>query len=141
MFTRAILTVALMLPLAAHAEDMFKWRDARGRIHYSNDTEKVPAGSEIVTKQLGHIGGEPVGEAFTAPAAPAGQPGPRIVTPRWQPETSCIRSLGLMAMPNQVVDFDRRYFFDLDQVCGKVHDIEGWLRDASESLELRKIGL
>jgi len=50
MFTRAILTVALLLPLAAHAEDMFKWRDARGRIHYSNDTEKVPAGSEIVTK-------------------------------------------------------------------------------------------
>ena len=49
MFTRAILTVALMLPLAAHAEDMFKWRDARGRTHYGNDSEKVPAGAEVAT--------------------------------------------------------------------------------------------
>jgi len=141
MFTRAILTVALLLPLAAHAEDMFKWRDARGRIHYSNDTEKVPAGSEIVTKQLGHIGGEPVGELYTAPAAPAGQPAPRIATPRWQPETSCVRNMGLWAFPNLPVDLDRRSWFDVDYMCGRQHDIEAWLRSASISLEMRKIGL
>ena len=141
MFTRAILTVALLLPLAAHAEDMFKWRDARGRIHYSNDTEKVPAGSEIVTKQLGHIGGEPVGEAYTAPAAPAGQPAPRLLAPRWQQSSSCVRNLGLWAFPNLPVDLDRRWWYDVDAVCGHQHDIEGWLRDVSITLEMRKIGL
>jgi len=142
MFTRAILTVALLLPLAAHAEDMFKWRDARGRIHYSNDTEKVPAGSEIVTKQLGHIGGEPVGEAYTEPVAPAGQPAARIVTPRWGTQGGgCLRQLGYWAFPHSSVDLDRPYWYSVDSICGQQHDFEGWLRGAAFQLEMRKVGL
>jgi len=141
MITRAILTMALMLPLAAHAEDMFKWRDARGRTHYGNDSEKVPAGAEVVTKQLGHLGGEPVGEAYTAPAAPAGQAGARIVTPRWEVQTGCLRRLGYFAFPHSSVDLDRPYWYMVDDICGQQHDIEGWLRRAAFNLEFRKVGL
>jgi len=141
MFTRAILTVALMLPLAAHAEDMFKWRDARGRIHYSNDTEKVPAGAETVTRQLGHIGGEPVGEIYTAPAAPAGQPEARIVAPRWEAHRTCLQRMGYWAFPHSSVDLDRPWWYDVDAFCGQQHDTEGWLRGAAFDLELRKVGL
>lgn len=177
MNTRAILMVALLLPVAAQAEDMFKWRDARGRIHYSNDTEKVPAGAQTVTKQLGAIGGEPIGEAVAAPAAAEptaaserscvkGEAGclrdmglwplPRraadFYRERWfamldgrpapgaPTATDCARDLKLGALPNRGVDFDRRGWFDVDYTCGRQHDIESWLRDATTTLELRKIG-
>ena len=180
MITRAILTLALVLPMAAQAEDMFKWRDARGRIHYSNDTEKVPAGAQVVTRKLGEIGGEPIGGAIEAPAAPeapaiAPQPTSCLKgeagclrdvglwpvpqraadfyrqrwlalldgapTPPYPSATSCARELRLAALPHQSVDFDRRSWFGVDYTCGHQRDIESWLRDASETLELRKIGL
>ena len=133
MIIRAILTAALLLPIAAHAEDMFRWRDARGRIHYSNDTERVPAGAKPVTKQLGEIGGTPIGEAV--------EPG-KFEAPRaaFVPSAGCVRDLGLYALPHRSVDLDRRYWFDVEQACGPQHDIEGGLRRASTDLELRKIG-
>jgi hypothetical protein len=135
MVTRAILTLALLLPIAAHAEDMFRWRDAKGRVHYSNDTEKVPAGSPVVTKQLGQIGGAPIGEpvAPTAPKA-SNEAG-------WTPPASCVGDLGLFALPHRSVDLDRRGWFEVDRACGRQHDIESWLRSATTTLELRKIGL
>ena len=141
MFTRAILTLVLVLPIAAHAEDMFRWRDARGRIHYSNDTEKVPEGAQVVTKKLGEIGGAPIGEAMAAPA-PGGEvaAAPRRM-PMWRGGGSCVRDLGLFALPHRSVDLDRRDWFAVDYVCGHQHDLEGWLRDATTTLELRKIGL
>jgi hypothetical protein len=141
MITRAILTLALFSPVAAHAQDMFKWRDARGRVHYSNDTDKVPAGAQVVSRKLGEIGGAAIGEPMAAPQEPAAPPATPRPVPRWQAETSCVRDLGLMALPHQSVDFDRRGWFDVDYTCGKQQDVEGWLRDASMTLELRKIGL
>ena len=135
MVTRAILTLALLLPIAAHAEDMFRWRDAKGRLHYSNDTEKVPAGSQVVSKQLGHIGGAPIGEAVQAAAPKEG------ATTGWAPAGSCVADLGLFALPDRAVDFNRRGFFEVDRACGRQHDIEAWLRSASTTLALREIGL
>jgi hypothetical protein len=140
MITRAILTLALVFPVAARAEDMFKWRDAQGRVHYSNDTEKVPAGAEVVTRKLGEIGGEPIGEVVAA-QAPAYAPeaeAPR--RPRWKVEAGCVSDLGLLALPHRAVDLDRRGWFDVDQLCGQQPDIESWLRSATTTLELRKIG-
>jgi hypothetical protein len=125
--------VALLLPLTAHAEDMFRWRDARGRVHYSNDTEKVPAGAQPVTKQLGVIGGEPIGEAIPASEG-------HYKPANFGPASNCVADLGLGALPNRAVDLDRRYWFDVEQFCGPQHDIEGWLRRATTDLELRKIG-
>ena len=140
MVTRAILTLALLLPIAAHAEDMFRWRDAKGRIHYSNDTEKVPAGAQVVTKQLGHIGGDPIGQ-LAEPTAPSDSKGGSAIQAGWNPVTSCIGDLGFFALPHRSVDLDRPYWYALDHVCGPQHDIEGWLRSAATTLELRKIGL
>ena len=133
MVTRTILTLALLMPMVAHADDMFRWRDARGRVHYSNDTEKVPAGAQPVTKQLGVIGGTPIGEAIPPSE---GKYKPASFAPR----TNCVAGLGLFAFPNLSVDLDRRGWFDVEQVCGPQHDIEGWLRRASIDLEMRKIG-
>jgi uncharacterized protein DUF4124 len=135
MVTRAILTLALLLPIAAQAEDMFRWRDAKGRVHYSNDTEKVPAGAQVVAKKLGEIGGAPIGEAVPAPTGEA------KTMEQWPPASSCVRDLGLLALPHRSVDLDRRHWFYVDYLCGRQHDLEGWLRDATTTLELRKIGL
>jgi hypothetical protein len=138
MITRGILVLALLLPVAAKAEDMFRWRDARGRIHYSNDTEKVPQGAAPVAKQLGHIGGDPIGEAIEPPADEGRAPA--APSARFAPPRSCVDDLGLLALPHLPVDLDRRYWYDVDSLCGPQHDIEGWLRRASTDLELRKIG-
>jgi len=140
MITRAILTLALLLPVAAQAEDMFRWRDARGRIHYSNDTEKIPAGAQVVTRKLGEIGGEPIGGVVEAPE-PAEAPAPEAPgAPRWRMEAGCVSDLGLLALPDRAVDLDRRGWFDVDRICGRQHDIEAWLRSVTTTLELRKIG-
>ncbi len=141
MFTRAILTLVLALPIAAHAEDMFRWRDARGRIHYSNDTEKVPQGAQVVSKKLGEIGGAPIGEAMPAPAPSGEMAAATRRMPTWRPGRRCVGDLGLFALPHRSVDLDRRDWFGVDYVCGPQHDLEGWLRDATTTLELRKIGL
>jgi hypothetical protein len=133
MVIRAILTLALLVPVAAHADDMFRWRDARGRVHYSNDSEKVPAGARPVTRQLGFIGGTPIGEAI-APSEGHYKPA------NFEPTTSCVGNQGLFALPNRAVDLDRRSWFDVEQLCGRQNDIEGWLRRATTDLELRKIG-
>ena len=135
MVTRAILALALLLPVAAHAEDMLKWRDARGRLHYSNDTEKAPSGAQPVTRQIGEIGGAPIGEAVAAPE------GARAARAEFPGGEGCVRALGLDALPHRAVDLDRRAWFQIDQGCGRQTDIESWLRDASTTLELRKIGL
>ena len=136
MVTRAILTMALLLPIAAQAQHMFRWRDARGRMHYSNDTEKVPAGSQAVTKQLGYIGGAPIGEAVEASAL-----SPKHEAEWPPPGMSCVEDLGLFALPDRAVDFNRRGWFAIDRTCGRQHDIEAWLRGASTTLALREIGL
>jgi hypothetical protein len=141
MFTRAILVLALSVPAAAIAEDMYRWRDARGRVHYSNDTEKVPEGAVAVTKQLGHIGGDPIGEAVQAPALQDEAGAEQSPPARWTASAGCVADLGLIALPHRAVDFDRRDWFDVDRTCGPQHDVEGWLRRASTRLELRKIGL
>jgi hypothetical protein len=133
MIIRSILTLALLAPVVAHADDMFRWRDARGRVHYSNDTEKVPAGAHAVTKQLGVIGGTPIGEAIP-PSEGHYKPA------NFAPRGSCVGDLGLQSLPHRAVDLDRRYWFDVEQMCGHQHDIEGWLRRATTELELRKIG-
>jgi hypothetical protein len=49
--------VLLLLPVCALAEDMYKWHDAQGRLHYTNDPTKAPADATIVTKQLGYSDG------------------------------------------------------------------------------------
>jgi hypothetical protein len=132
MIIRAILTVALLAPVVARADDMFRWRDARGRVHYSNDTEKVPSGAQPVTKQLGFIGGAPIGEAVP--------PSETKYKPASFESHDCVRDLGLYAFPDLSVDLDRRGWFDVEQLCGRQYDIEGWLRRASIDLEMRKIG-
>ena len=140
MITRAILVTALLLPIVAHAEDMFRWRDARGRLHYSNDTEKVPQGAQAVTKQLGRIGGEPIG-ASVAPEPSSGRPAGQPQETAWATTAPCPLFEGLWALPDRAVDFNHRDFFDVDAVCGPQHDIEGWLRRASTQLAMRTIGL
>jgi hypothetical protein len=47
----------------------------------------------------------------------------------------------LLAFPDRSVDLNRRDWFAVDYLCGKQHDLEGWLRDATTALELRKVGL
>ena len=49
--------VLLALPLGAQAEDMYRWRDSRGDLHYTNVANQAPPQATIVTKQLGYVDG------------------------------------------------------------------------------------
>jgi len=137
-----MLAVALLVvPAVARSEDVFKWRDARGRLHYSNDQARVPEGARPVTRRIGEIGGTPVGEVARPveserPAAP-----PALRVAPWTATSSCVDGLGLFALPGRSVDLDRRSWFDVDRACGRQWDVESWLRGATTVLELRKIGL
>ena len=49
------LLIALVLALApalVHAEDMYRWQDENGVVHYSNVAEVVPAGAAVVTTPI-----------------------------------------------------------------------------------------
>jgi hypothetical protein len=133
--------MALALPAVALADDeMFKWRDARGRVHYSNDSAKIPQGARPVAKQLGHIGGEPVGSVVAPMDASAAPAFPRTVA-RFERTGGCIRSYDPWALPHRGVDLDRRNWYGIDLACGPQRDVEGWLRDAALTLEFRRIGM
>jgi hypothetical protein len=53
-----VLAVALVaLPVLAHADQVWRWTDASGRLHYSNIPEHVPAYAEPVRGGLGRLSG------------------------------------------------------------------------------------
>ena len=55
---RALLILALALPVLAQAEDLWRWRDSSGRIHYSNVAEHVPQGAaQMPTGKIGYLEG------------------------------------------------------------------------------------
>lgn len=139
MLQRAVLIVALLAPSIVHPEELFRWRDARGRLHYSNDPQSIPEGATPVTRRIGEIGGEPVGAAVEPPP-PAVAPEPPVSSP-WAHRDDCLDDLGLLAFPHRPVDLDRRSWFDVDQACGRQWDVESWLRGATTVLERRKVGL
>lgn len=72
----AFLAAALVLPALAQAEQVWRWEDAAGRLHYSNVAARVPSYAEPVRTTIGRIGGTlPPGEARLAePAAPPVRP-------------------------------------------------------------------
>jgi hypothetical protein len=133
--------VALAMPALAAADDqMFKWRDARGRTHYSNDSAKVPQGASVVSKGIGHIGGAPIGAVVQPPDPSATRGFPQTIA-RFERSDACVRSYDPWALPHRSVDLDRRNWYQIDLICGPQRDIEGWLRSAALALEFRRIGM
>lgn len=140
MATRAILALALLLPATVHADDMLRWRDARGRLHYSNDTERTPPGAKPIVTTLGEIGGAPIGPPVEPALAEGRTPAPREAGFRTA-QTGCVRRLAPSLLSNRtVVDLDRPDWYWVDGACGRQHDLEAWLRQAQTTLELRAIG-
>src|SRR6516165_3737980 len=54
---RALLILALALPAAARAEDLWRWRDAAGRLHYSNVPDHAPSGAAQIGGGIGVLPG------------------------------------------------------------------------------------
>jgi hypothetical protein len=56
---RAILITlaALTVPVLAGAEDVWRWRDAAGQLHYSNVRGRVPDSAERVQRSIGVLTG------------------------------------------------------------------------------------
>ena len=76
------LTLALIaLPALAGAEEMYRWRDASGGLHYGNVAGRVPADAQVVTSTIGHLamppGGDiqPVAARAATEAPPPGRSG------------------------------------------------------------------
>jgi hypothetical protein len=53
-----LVVVALALPLAAQADQVWRWRDAGGRLHYSNVPESVPEHARRVRARVGYLAGD-----------------------------------------------------------------------------------
>jgi hypothetical protein len=74
-FVLAVL--ALGLPAVSGAEEMWRWRDTTGGLHYSNVRSNVPSDAVPVRTQLGTLRGTPapVPAGRTEKAAPASKTG------------------------------------------------------------------
>jgi hypothetical protein len=48
MLARALLTLTLLAAPALARADLWRWRDAAGRLHYSNVEGEVPPGAELI---------------------------------------------------------------------------------------------
>jgi hypothetical protein len=61
----------LVLPALAQAEDVWRWRDSSGQLHYSNIPSRVPSHAERIRTQLGKgTDAAPAPEAKEPEAAP-----------------------------------------------------------------------
>ena len=74
---------ALALPALAGADEVWRWRDANGQLHYSNVRSNVPPDAVPVRARLGRVGGTPApvpaskgGRAFAPAPARTGEERP-----------------------------------------------------------------
>ena len=75
-----VLTLTLVtLPALVGAEEMLRWRDAAGGLHYTNVARLAPTDAEAVTATIGRVSLPPL-RASRAAAAPA--PGPYVQAAR-----------------------------------------------------------
>jgi len=51
----AVLVTALMLPALAMADEVWRWKDTSGRLHYSNVPGHVPAYADRLRRDIGHL--------------------------------------------------------------------------------------
>ncbi len=65
---RLVLTLTALLPGVASAEEMWRWRDASGGLHYSNIRAHAPGNAERVEGRIGELRG-----IEQAPAAKKGE--------------------------------------------------------------------
>src|SRR5207249_4493318 len=69
---RAVLAAAVLLPTLSLADEVWRWRDPSGRLHYSNVLARAPRYAEPVTTEIGHASWPPVSAKTVAT-----RPGPR----------------------------------------------------------------
>jgi hypothetical protein len=80
--------VALLVVPAFAGNDVWRWRDANGQLHYSNIEERIPAYAELVKTQIGHA---------SVPAAAPVSKDRAIVTPA--PSTEVRRESSPWSVP------------------------------------------
>ena len=69
---RVVLAAAVLLPTLSLADEVWRWRDPSGRLHYSNVRARAPRYAEPVTTEIGHASWPPVSAKTVAT-----RPGPR----------------------------------------------------------------
>jgi hypothetical protein len=71
---RHVVTVTLFLATAASAQTIYRWTDARGTVHFTDDPANVPAGAKVSTTQGEELSemGQPA--RLTAPSPRPGAP-------------------------------------------------------------------
>src|SRR5438046_9278223 len=69
---RAVLAAAVLLPTLSLADEVWRWRDPSGRLHYANVRARAPRYAEPVTTEIGHASCPPVSAKTVAT-----RPGPR----------------------------------------------------------------
>src|SRR5436190_1424959 len=74
---RVVLAAAVLLPTLSLADEVWRWRDPSGRLHYSNVRARAPRYAEPVTTEIGHASWPPVSAKTVAT-----RPGPSPQLPR-----------------------------------------------------------
>jgi hypothetical protein len=73
----ALAAALIVVPAGAGAEEIWRWRDAAGRLHYSNVRENVPPGAETLGGRPGRPAHDPAGERARPESDVPGPDGPR----------------------------------------------------------------
>jgi hypothetical protein len=78
----AVLVAALVLPALSWADQVWRWEDASGRLHYSNRPDRVPSYAEPLRGSIGvvrlpAVRATEAGEPRETYREPVGEPGPR----------------------------------------------------------------
>ena len=75
---RVVLAAAVLLPTLSLADEVWRWRDPSGGLHYSNVRARAPRYAEPVTTEIGHASWPPVSAKTVAirpgPRAALGEP-------------------------------------------------------------------
>jgi len=64
---RSLVVLALTLPALGHA-DVWRWKDSRGRVHYSNVPASVPKHADPVRANVGYLFAAPTHEPVAVEA-------------------------------------------------------------------------
>ena len=71
MIRAAVLATAVLLPAVGLADEVWRWKDPSGRLHYSNVRAHVPRYAEPVATEIGHASLRPLPAQAAVPRAQA----------------------------------------------------------------------
>jgi len=103
MIRAAVLATAVLLPAVALADEVWRWKDPSGRLHYSNVRAHIPRYAEPVATDIGHASLRPLPAQAAAPRAQAYE-APREARIPFRSEVRAVGSCWPFGFPYVVIN-------------------------------------